>query len=85
MNYSDAKAIKQDAENAVKAAGTKVRQYPRLDNGLVSDKVRKSAEYQADKAAYENAHARFARVNKWFVANFKKEYLAERKASRMAS
>lgn len=60
-------AIRNDIEAGMRVASAILRSYPRGPSGLVSDEVRASAQYRADKAAYASLADSLRRVNKVLV------------------
>jgi hypothetical protein len=78
--YTEAKAIRDGLEAALRAAGNILQTYPRNSMGLVSDAIRTTPEYQAHKAAHDKAFHNLRTYNTAFVKAFKKEIQAERKA-----
>ena len=81
MTYTEAKARKQELEDAASQAGAAVRSYPRNAVGLVSDAVRVSPAYQADKAASARAFRALQVFNAAFVKTFATERMEERRTS----
>ena len=78
MNYAIAKAASTRIDNEVTRLGRILQAYPRNAMGLVSDAVRLSPEYRADKSAYDKAFSEMRSFNAWYVKAFKAEIRADR-------
>ena len=82
--YEQALEQKQQLEEAERAAAQALRHFPKKDNGLTPDEVRKMPEYKQAKLRYDRAFAQLRQFNQQFLRKFKKEYMADRNAKRMA-
>ncbi len=78
MNYAIAKASADQLYAEVTRLGAVLNTYPRNAIGLVSDAVRLSPEYRADKSAYDKAFSEMRSFNAWYVKAFKAEIRADR-------
>ncbi|MCU6501935.1 hypothetical protein LPN04_29505 [Rugamonas sp. A1-17] len=85
MNYIDAKQIKVQAETAERTAAALLEAAKGTETGpmgLTPDHVKAKPEFQKAWAQYDAAFRHMQNVNRWFTKQFKKEYAAERKATR---
>jgi len=78
MNYAIAKAAADQLNAEAKRLGRVLETYPRNAIGLVSDAVRVSPEYKADRAAFDKAFSELRKFNTWYVKAFKAEIRADR-------
>lgn len=83
MPFADAKAVRDRLEAAAAKAGAELRALSGGGAaGLTSDDVKATPEWQAARAAYQNAHTVCQRFNRWFTAAFKGDLREERRARR---
>lgn len=85
MSYSEAKALRDKIVSASRAAAAALASYPKSAMGLTPDDVKESAQWKADKLAFELAFADECRINAFMVRNFKAEMRAERIAKRVTA
>lgn len=82
MTFDEAKQVGTRLRAEVKETEDTLRTFPRGPTGLVSDRVRTSADYRAAKAAFDRAFSKLRAFNAWFTKTFKKELRAERRSPR---
>ena len=80
MNYTESKKEQAKREEALKAAESKLRQYPSGQMGLTPQAVRDLPQWQADRQAVATAFNSFQKINRFIVANYKREETARRSA-----
>lgn len=80
MNYTESKKEQAKREEALKAAEAKLRKYPSGPMGLTPQAVRDLPQWQADRQAVATAFNAYQKINRFIVANFKRE----QKEARMA-
>lgn len=80
MNYVEAKQQRDRLETASKEASRVLQAFPKTENGLVSDAVRESQEYQTAKAQYDQAFKALRNFNNQFVKVFAREIRRERRS-----
>lgn len=80
--YEQARNLVEQAESRVEQASLKLKPFPKLENGLIPDSVKKSPEFQEALTEYRSAFSHLQEVNRWFLRNFNKEYREERERKR---
>ncbi len=80
MNYTQAKAERDRLEALHKEASRTLDQFPRLPNGLHTDDVKATPEYQQARQRSARAFANLQAFNAQFVKTYKKEIRDERRA-----
>lgn len=80
MNYKEAKQKKVDIEGQVDYLSEQLGNYKQYQNdmGLLPEDVRNRSDYKNIKLRYDNMFIILQEYNKWFLKEFKKEYLKER-------
>lgn len=82
MNYEQAKKHKQDLEKLNSDASSKLEEFETGIMGLTPEHIRMTDEYQNAKKEYDKTFTELRNYNKWFLGNYKKEYLKDRKENR---
>jgi hypothetical protein len=80
MDYAAAKQIRDSLDAKTAQAGAALDAFPKLANGMTPDAVKFSAEYRSAKAIFDAAFAAQRAFNGKFVAAFRKQIQAERRA-----
>lgn len=79
MTYEEAKKQKQILDEKTSRFGEVLDSFPKGVLGLVEESARNSMEYIEAKNNFNKASKELQSFNTWFLKNFKKEYLAERR------
>jgi hypothetical protein len=80
MTYATDLAQKVMLEGRVKAASDKMKAFPSGAMGLTPDNVKFSPEFRRAKREFDTAFAALRRFNGAFLARYRKEVLADRRA-----
>jgi hypothetical protein len=76
--FDAARAAKHNLEREVAELGQVLASYPRSCTGITPKCVKSSAEYQSDKARFENSFA----LLRTYTQQYLKEFASELRASR---
>jgi len=79
MKYEEAKKQKALLNEQNEILSVKLKSFPTIEMGLVSDDVRKSVEYIKAKREFDKSFNELREFNSWFIKSFKKEYNEERR------
>jgi len=79
MTFEEAAAKQQRLEAQERAASERLKAYPHGAMGLVTEEIRLSPEYQADRAAWESIFAAYRSYNAWYVKAFKQQLREQRR------
>lgn len=82
MNYKQAKKHKQELERLNSIASSNLEHFEKGIMGLTPEHVRVTDEYQNAKKEYDKTFEELRNFNAWFMKNYKKEYLKDRKENR---
>ena len=73
ITYEQAKDVRDNLEGHVSRLGAKLKEFPRLSNGLTPDSVRAKPEYGFAKRQFDLAFSDLQNFNKRFIKFFKQE------------
>lgn len=79
MTYEEAKKHKEYLTTVNSYHSKQLQAYPKNELGLVPDDIRESLEYKNAKQEYVQSFRKLQNFNSYFMKNFKKEYLKERR------
>lgn len=84
MDYNEAKLKKEELERTVDELSDELNVFNIYENGmgLLPESIRESEEYRESKGKYDTVFKILQEYNQWFLKEYKKEYLADRKKTR---